>query len=83
MSVLYIRGVPLAMKTQLESMARASGFPSLNAYLLHELERLVAHDGLTAYEVMRKEQHALLAQQIERNTEVLLEVLDYLKGGTI
>ncbi|ESR08821.1 hypothetical protein DIX60_10610 [Streptococcus iniae] len=47
---IRIRRVPLQVVTQLKDMARKYQYPSLNEFILSQIENIVINDGLNLYQ---------------------------------
>ncbi|MCW6660020.1 hypothetical protein NHG25_05945 [Aerococcaceae bacterium NML191292] len=81
MTVLYIRGVSKTSKLKLQEKADAAEFPSLNAYIVYQLEKIAQYDGLTEQEIQLRNMNKEAVEVLKENTEVLLNVIGHFKKG--
>lgn len=79
MGEIKIRGVDESLKQFLIEEAKTLYYPSLNAFLVSLLEDYQRHKGLLPYQVEEEKRQAQLGRIIEKNTEVILDALAYIK----
>ena len=80
MNEIKVRGIDKSKIEKLKELAKRNNYPSLNSYLLDKLNSLAEENEELEYRKKYLEAQEVMIQTIEKNTEVMLQLLNLIGG---
>ena len=80
MNEIKVRGIDKSKIEKLKELAKRNNDPSLNSYLLDKLNSLAEENEVLEYRKKYLEAQEVMIQTIEKNTEVMLQLLNLIGG---
>ena len=79
MNEIKVRGIDKSKIEKLKELAKRNNYPSLNSYL-DKLNSLAEENEVLEYRKKYLEAQEVMIQTIEKNTEVMLQLLNLIGG---